>query len=65
MCEQMTRGWAKNHLKGLKGTILSAYTGQGIGSVLISQSEKPHNLRTLGRVRMLKNFASGVGKNDP
>lgn len=36
------------------GTILSAHTEQGIGSVLISQREKPHNVRILGRACMLR-----------
>ena len=44
------------------GTILSAHTEQGIGSVLISQREKPHNVRILGRACMLKNFTSGGEK---
>ena len=47
------------------GTILSAHTEQGIGSVLISQREKPHNVRALGRACMLKSFASGGEKKRP
>lgn len=44
------------------GTILSAHTEQGTGSVLISQREKPHSVKALGRACMFKSFTLGGGK---
>ena len=44
------------------GTILSAHTEQGIGSVLIGQRKKPHSVKALGRACMLKSSTSGGEK---
>lgn len=64
MCEETTRGWGKNHLKGLEVIVPGANTGPRIASILTRQNGKPRDSQSTG-LSTQKGFASEVGKISP